>query len=227
VIVPDVGPQDAERMLAAAWERVGEERSARALRDLALLELVVGVGLGEAEARLLTLTDVRVDNEGTPVAVTLRAGDLDLPFSASVALAEWLRMRADILPAGRMLLLALDDDATLPLRSGDVPMTRAETERVLAAAGDDAGVDVPLDTARPDLTMLGRSPAGWCEDCGGRWYSRTVVEGLQGLNACPRCGGTLHTDLERAEPRRGRPAVAAGEPQFVLGAPRPPGHPHS
>jgi integrase len=210
-------------VLAAAWQAANDDGHPRALRDLALVELVAGVGLRPADARLLTVTDVLMDTEGSPHGVALADGDVPLAFSGSVALAEWLRAREDLVPAGRILLVALEDDVVRPAgRRLDVPMSRAATGRALAAAATAAGVALDVAAADPDLTVLARSPAAWCEDCGSRWYSRAMVEGLQTLAACPRCGGPLHASLEHAEAGRERSSRAGRAPARVLGAPRPP-----
>ncbi len=214
--------RDAERLRGEAWKQAMEVGDARALRDLALVELVAGVGLRAADARLLTVPDVLLDPAGAPFAVALADGDAELGFSGAVALSEWLRAREAIVPAGRALLVTLDGDEDRPGgRSRDLPMGRAETARVLRTIAAAADVPVDADADDPDLTVLGRAPGAWCEDCGARWHSRAMIEGLLALPSCPRCRGRLHTSLERAAPDRpvgDDDAVLA--PPRVLGAPR-------
>ena len=214
---------DRDRLVAEARRRARAAGDAAALRDLALLELVVVAGLRTADARLLELTDLRLDREGAPVGLALGDGDRDLPTASAAGLAAWLAVRAEVLPVGRMLLPDLEPERALRFGTrSDVPLARAEAEHVVAAALAGVGVQPTPDEAPSDLGILARAPAGWCEDCGGRWYSAVMVEGLSALHGCPRCGGTLRIRPERAMARRRELVFVDGEPQRVLGAPRPP-----
>ncbi len=209
----DVSGEDRKRALSAD--------DARALRDLALVELVTAGGLRLADARLLELTDLRLDREGAPVGIALARGDAELPASTAAVLGEWLPVRVEVLPVGRMLLPALAPAGVG--RSGtrrDVPLGREEAEAVVAAALAAAGRP-PLDPAPSDLGILARAPAAWCESCGSRWYSQIMVDGLAALDGCPRCSGELRMRPERATARRPLLVPVGAEPQHVLGAPRP------
>ncbi len=196
---------------------------ARALRDLALVELVDGAGLRAADARLLELTDLRLDAEGSPTGLGLAGGDAELPAVVVAALAEWLRARDEVLPVGRMLLPDLSPGRELRFGTRrDVPMARDEAERVIAAALAASGRPPARDAGSSDLGILARAPAAWCEDCGSRWYSQVMVDGLSALHGCPRCGGVLRMRPEHATAARRELVPAGAEPQHVLGAPRPP-----
>lgn len=67
------------------------------------------------------------------------------------------------------------------------------------------------------------TPAVRCEDCGFRWNSTTMAEGLRVLGSCPRCAGRLHFRDEHTDHDRDHHAPAAKgalEPHLVLGLPR-------
>jgi hypothetical protein len=210
----DVSAEDRKRALGAD--------DARALRDLALVELVTAGGLRLADARLLELTDLRLDREGAPVGIALARGDADLPVTTAAVLGEWLPARAEVLPVGRMLLpeLGPEHEGRAGTRR-DTPLARAEAERVVAAALAAAGRPPSVDPAPSDLGILARAPAAWCESCGARWYSQIMVDGLAALDGCPRCSGELRMRPERATAERQLLVPVGGEPQHVLGAPRP------
>ena len=218
---------DRDRLVAEARRRARAAGDAAALRDLALLELVVVAGLRTADARLLELTDLRLDREGAPVGLALGDGDRDLPAASAASLTAWLAVRAEVLPVGRMLLpdLEPEPEPERELRFGtrrDAPIARAQAEHVVAEAHAAVGLTLPPDAAPSDLGILARAPAGWCEDCGSRWYSQAMVEGLSALDGCcPRCRGELRIRPERATARHRLPAPVDAEPQHVLGAPRP------
>ncbi len=210
----DVSAEDRKRPLG------GDD--ARALRDLALVELVTAGGLRLADARLLELTDLRLDREGAPVGIALAHGDAELPVTTTAVLGEWLPVRAEVLPVGRMLLPELGPEHEGRTGSRrDVPIGHAEAERVVAAALAAAGRPSSVDSAPSDLGILARAPAAWCESCGSRWYSQIMVDGLAALNGCPRCSGELRMRPERATAQRQLLVPVGAEPQHVLGAPRP------
>ncbi len=65
-------------------------------------------------------------------------------------------------------------------------------------------------------------PAVTSASCGRTWNSRSMVEGLRLLGACPRCGGELRfaEDGEAGPHAAGTADDAPVAPHMVLGIPR-------
>jgi len=71
------------------------------------------------------------------------------------------------------------------------------------------------------MSARDRRPAVICTDCNFAWHSPMMAYGLRLLGSCPRCDGRLN--FGGAPPREPDEAGdATGEPQRVLGLPRPP-----
>jgi hypothetical protein len=74
--------------------------------------------------------------------------------------------------------------------------------------------DVLVDRSEP-------APAAHCLGCRYEWRSRAMVEGLQLLGTCPKCGGELaFANAEPAHETAPSPKMDLRAPHLVLGVPR-------
>jgi integrase len=206
-----------EAVLAAAWRRALDPgvrgTHVGALRDLALVELMAGVGLHLSEVRLLAVADLTFDPTGEPAGLPTRVGEARFELGTRVALSRWLTAREGVLPGARLALPVLGpstSEGAFP-RARDAPPAMESLRRALIEVNRRAGVHTtpaglaaaaptaPVLAAARRATPLGflvRPPVAWCDACGRRWQSRALAEALDG-GRCPSDGRAVRVARRR------------------------------
>lgn len=97
--------------------------------------------------------------------------------------------------------------------------TAAAPSNIRPFSGPGLKVGPPVD----DGYVMSPDFAVRCTDCGFRWNSAAMAEGLRLLGSCPKCKGELEfrADAAAHTPERApADAATAAAPHMVLGIPR-------